>query len=177
MRIAVLIDKGFEDSEYLDPAKAFAAAGNTLMNIGIRQGNIWGEKGTVEVKTDKLAKDANPAEFDALFIPGGRSPDNLRIDPAVVRFAKYFMDKDKPVFAICHGPQILITARSLKGRTLTGYPSIAQDIINAGAKYLDQELVVDGNLVTSRYPDDIAEFIEGSLEKLLKTEQKTKTKT
>ncbi len=173
-RIAVLIDKGFEDSEYLDPAKAYAAAGNTLTHVGVRQGVLWGEKGTVQVKTDVLARDTDPNEYDVLFIPGGRSPDNLRVDPFAVRFARAFMDKDKPVFAICHGPQVLITAQSLKGRKLTGWPSIAQDIMNAGASYLDQELVVDGNLVTSRGPTDMAAFIEGTLEKLLRTEETAK---
>ncbi|MGE5309097.1 MAG: type 1 glutamine amidotransferase domain-containing protein, partial [Deltaproteobacteria bacterium] len=158
------------------PEMAFAAAGNTLTNRGIRVGSIWGDKGNVEASVDKLAKDANPAEYDALFIPGGLSPDHLRVDPAAVRFARYFMDKNKPVFAICHGPQVLITAQALKGRKATGYPSITQDIINAGAEYIDNELVVDGNLVTSRYPEDIAAFIEGSLEQLLKTELKVTQK-
>lgn len=166
-RIAVLIDQGFEDSEYMDPAKAFAAAGNTLTHIGIRPGVIWGEKGSVQVNVERLAKDADPAGFDALFIPGGRSPDSLRADPSAVRFAKYFMDNSLPVFAICHGPQVLITARALEGRKLTGWKSIAQDIRNAGAEYLDQELVVDRNLITSRSPADIPAFIEGALGKLL----------
>jgi protease I len=101
-----------------------------------------------------------------LLIPGGYSPDKLRVDDDAVDFVREFMHKDKPVFTICHGPQILITAKALEGRTLTGWKSIAQDIIYAGGNFVDREVVVDGNLVSSRSPRDLPAFIEACLGKL-----------
>jgi deglycase len=109
-----------------------------------------------------------PDEYDALFIPGGYSPDHLRLNPRVVSFTRAFFDADKPVFAICHGPQLLITARVVKGRTLTAWPTIQDDLRQLGAKVVDQEVAVDGNLVTSRKPDDIPAFIRESLKVLEK---------
>ncbi len=109
-----------------------------------------------------------PEDFDALFIPGGVSPDNLRADDRFVNFAKHFMDEKKPVFAICHGPQLLISAKTLEGRKATGYKSIQVDMEYAGATVEDKEVVVCQNqLVTSGPPDDIPAFIDESL-KLLK---------
>jgi protease I len=105
-------------------------------------------------------------DFDALLIPGGYSPDRLRVNEHVVKFVKEFVKSGKPVFAICHAPQLLITAKVMKGRKITGFKSIKQDIINSGAEYLDQEVVEDRNIVSSRHPGDIQEFIAASLKKL-----------
>ncbi|NLL13582.1 MAG: DJ-1/PfpI/YhbO family deglycase/protease, partial [Fibrobacter sp.] len=108
----------------------------------------------------------NIPSYDALFIPGGYSPDQLRASAAPVKLVRDFMESGKPVFAICHAPQLLITADVLKGKKVTGYKSIIQDIKNAGAEFIDQQVVIDGNLVSSRNPSDIPAFIEACLKKL-----------
>lgn len=165
-RIGVLIDDMFEDSEYGEPAKAFEKAGHELIHIGIKEGIVKGEKSGMEVKIDKAVNEISANDFDAIFIPGGYSPDRLRSNDEVVSFVKKFAAIDKPVFFICHGAQLLITADLLKGRKVTGWKSIRQDIKNAGAEYLDREVVVDGNFISSRYPADIPAFIKASLNKL-----------
>lgn len=164
VKIATLITSEFEDSEYTDPAKAFKEAGHKVVTIEKEANNeIEGKNGTT-VKIDKGIDDVKPEEFDALFIPGGFSPDILRADDRFVAFAKHFMDDKKPVFAICHGPQLLITAKTLDGRDATGYKSIHVDLENAGAILHDKEVVVcQEQLVTSRTPDDLPAFIRESL--------------
>ena len=168
-KIATLITNLFEDSEYAEPAKVFKDAGHEVVTIEKEAGKVvTGKNGDVKVTTDRGIDNVKPADFDALFIPGGFSPDQLRADDRFVKFAKTFMDEKKPVFAICHGPQLLITAKALEGRDATGYKSIKIDMENAGAKYADKEVVVCQNqLVTSRTPDDIPAFNRESL-KLLK---------
>ncbi|MGO9311513.1 MAG: type 1 glutamine amidotransferase domain-containing protein [Syntrophobacteraceae bacterium] len=166
-KIAVLIGKDFEDSEYNLPAEAFKKAGYQIVHLGLKKGDtVTGKKQNTPVKIDMEADEANPLEFDALLIPGGYSPDNLRAHAGPVKFVKEFMDSGKPVFSICHGPQLLISARKLEGRKATGWKSITEDIKYAGAHYMDKEVVVDGNLVTSRQPSDIPAFIEASLKML-----------
>ena len=166
-KVAVIIDEMFEDSEYTEPAKAFKEAGHDVIHIGMEAGaEVKGKKEGTPVKIDKSIKDVSADEFDALLIPGGYSPDRLRAHKAPVKFAGAFMDKDKPVFSICHGAQLLISAKKLEGRKATGWKSIVQDIKYAGAEYQDKEVVVDGNLVTSRQPGDLPAFIRESLAKL-----------
>jgi protease I len=169
-KIATLITNLFEDSEYTEPAKAFKDAGHEVVTIEKSAGvEVTGKQGTAKVKTDFGIDDVKPQDFDALFIPGGFSPDQLRADDRFVQFAKTFMDDKKPVFAICHGPQLLITAKTLEGRDATGYKSIKVDMENAGVKYVDKEVVVCQNqLVTSRTPDDIPAFNRESLKLLEK---------
>jgi protease I len=165
-RIAVLITDQFEDIEYTKPAEAFQAAGHDLVHVGITAGEtVHGKEGTA-VTIDRAASEVGVDEFDALFIPGGSSPDRLRAYAAPVEFVRRFVESGRPVFVICHAPQILITAQVLEGRTITGWKSIVQDIRNAGAGYVDRAVVVDGNLVSSRMPEDIPAFIEASLAKL-----------
>ena len=165
-KIAVIITDMFQDVEYQKPAEAFRKAGHDLVNVGLKAGSqVRGEHGAV-VTIDKAVRGISADDFDALFIPGGYSPDKLRIDPDAVRFAKEFFTKNKPVFAICHAAQLLITAQVLKGRRVTGWMSIVQDIKNAGAEYVDAEVVVDKNLVSSRKPDDIPAFVREALAKL-----------
>ncbi|MFP7256143.1 type 1 glutamine amidotransferase domain-containing protein [Terribacillus goriensis] len=168
-KIATVITNDFEDVEYTDPAKAYKEAGHEVTTIEFEAGNsVKGKQGEATVSIDKGIDDVKPEDFDALFIPGGVSPDNLRADDRFVNFAKYFMDEKKPVFAICHGPQLLITAKTLDGRKATGYKSIQVDMEYAGATVEDKEVVVcQDQLVTSRQPDDIPAFIDESL-KLLK---------
>ncbi len=167
-KIATLMTDMFEDSEYTEPANAFREDGHEVIIIEKESGNKIKGKNETEVEVDNGIDHVQPSEFDALFLPGGFSPDILRADDRFVSFTKAFMDADKPVFAICHGPQLLITAKTLEGRDVTGYKSIKVDLENAGATYHDEEVFVCQNqLVTSRTPDDLPAFIKESL-KLLK---------
>ena len=170
-RIAVLIDNKFEDSEYKKPATAYKKAKHELVNIGVKKGTVTGEKAALKVKVEKAVTNVSVDYFDALFIPGGYSPDQLRSNDEVVTFVKQFAATGKPIFFICHGAQLLITADILKGRKVTGWKSIIQDIKNAGAEYLDQDVVEDGNLISSRCSADIPEFIKATLAKLSKADQ------
>jgi protease I len=166
-KIAVIISDMFEDSEYTEPAKAFRDAGHTLVHIGLKAGEtVKGKKDATPVKVERQVREASVGDFDALLIPGGYSPDKLRADPDAVRFARQFVESGKPIFVICHGPQLLITAKVLKGRKITGWKSIVQDIINAGAEFIDREVVEDGNLISSRSPADLPAFIAASLRRL-----------
>ncbi|MFC4024157.1 type 1 glutamine amidotransferase domain-containing protein [Oceanobacillus longus] len=164
-KIATLITNMFEDVEYTSPAKDFKEAGHDVVTIEKEKGNeVTGKNNEATVTIDYGINDVNPSDFDALFIPGGFSPDQLRGDDRFVKFAKHFMDEKKPVFAICHGPQLLITAKALEGRDATGFKSIQVDMEYAGAKVVDKEVVVCQNqLVTSRQPDDIPAFNRESL--------------
>ncbi|HVN73574.1 MAG TPA: type 1 glutamine amidotransferase domain-containing protein [Methanoregula sp.] len=162
-RIAVIITDMFQDVEYERPAQAFRDAGHELTLVGLKAGvQVTGEHGA-HAKIDRALRDVSARDFDALFIPGGYSPDKLRVDEDAIRFVREFFEAAKPVFAICHAPQLLITAQLLKGRWVTGWKSIVQDIKNAGGEYVDREVVVDRNLVTSRMPADIPAFIRESL--------------
>ncbi len=166
-RIAVLITDMFEDVEYTRPAEAFREAGHDIINVGLSAGKtVFGKKGEAEVTIDRAVSDVSVDDFDALFIPGGYSPDKLRAHDAPVDFVREFVESGKPVLLICHAPQLLITAQALSGRRITGWKSVAQDIRNAGAEYIDQEVVVDGNLISSRDPDDIPAFVRASLVRL-----------
>ena len=166
-KIATLITNLFEDSEFLDPAKAFEGAGHEVVTIDKEAGvEITGKQGGT-LKVDYGIDDVLPGDFDALLIPGGFSPDLLRVDDRFVAFTKSFMADKKPVFAICHGQQLLITAKSLEGRDATGYKSIQVDMEYAGAKFRDEEVVVCQNqLVTSRTPADLPAFNRESLKLL-----------
>jgi protease I len=165
--IAVIIEDMFEDSEYTQPAEAFKGEGHELIHVGLQEGaTVKGKKKETPVQIDKAIKNVSVDDFDALLIPGGFSPDKLRAHDEAVAFTKKFMESGKPVFSICHGPQLLISADVLRGRKVTGWKSIIQDIKNAGAEFLDQEVVDDGNLVSSRSPDDLPAFIKVSLSKL-----------
>ena len=165
-KIAVLIDNKFEDSEYKKPSTAYKKAKHELVILGVKKGIVTGEKAGLKVKVEKSVTNVSVSDFDALFIPGGYSPDQLRSHDEVVSFVKQFGATGKPIFFICHGAQLLITADLLKGRKVTGWKSLIQDIKNAGAEYLDQEVVEDGNFISSRYPADIPAFIKASLNKL-----------
>ena len=159
-KVATVITNMFEDSEYTSPKEALEAAGHILVTIEKEAGKeVTGKSGEATVTIDKGIDEVNPADFDALFIPGGFSPDQLRADERFVSFAKSFMDEKKPVFAICHGPQLLITAKALEGRDATGYKSIRVDMEYAGVKFHDEEVFVcQKQLVTSRTPDDLPAF-------------------
>lgn len=159
-KIAVLITDEFEDSEFTSPAEAFRKAGHEVVTIDKQAGKtVKGHKGEARVTIDKAIDDVRPADFDALLLPGGHSPDTLRGDERFVTFTRDFVSSGKPVFAICHGPQLLISAEVVRGRKLTAVKPIVIDLKNAGADFYDQEVVVDNNqLVTSRTPDDLPAF-------------------
>ncbi|WP_112179067.1 type 1 glutamine amidotransferase domain-containing protein [Paraliobacillus zengyii] len=167
-KIACVLTDYFEDVEHTEPAKSFKDAGHQLVTIEKEKGKqVTGKQGDATVTIDQSIDEVKPSDFDALFIPGGFSPDSLRSDDRFVDFVKPFMDEKKPVLAICHGPQLLLTAKKLEGRTATGFKSIMVDMEYAGATVKDQEVVVSENqLVTSRMPDDIPAFNKEALKVL-----------
>ena len=166
-KVVVVITDMFEDSEYAQPAAAFRKAGHQLIHVGLKSGvTVKGEKHGTPVKIDKTAQEVKVGDFDALLIPGGYSPDLLRVDEHVVRFVKEFVESGEPVCTICHAPQLLITAQVLKGRKITGWKSLIQDIKNAGTEFIDQEVVEDGNLNSSRSPADLPAFIRTCAKRL-----------
>ncbi len=161
-RVAILATDGFEQAELLEPRKALEDAGATTMVISPKSGKIKGWNHTDwgnEVPVDVELRAAKSDDFHALLLPGGvMNPDHLRMDAAAVKFVKHFVDAGKPIAAICHGPWTLIEAGGVGRHTLTSWPSIKTDLKNAGAIWVDREVVSDGNLVTSRKPDDIPAF-------------------
>ena len=164
-RVAMVLAKNFEDSEAIDPKEALEAQGAEVVVIGIEPGTIEGKKGgTLRADTtfDEIT-DEDFASFDLLVIPGGGSPENLRIYESAVEFTRRFVESGRPVGSICHGPQLLISADVLRGRTTTCVNKIRDDVINAGAQYVDEPLVEDGNLISSRVPADLPAFNEALL--------------
>jgi protease I len=169
-KIAMLLTREFEDSEVEVPYKAFTEAGHEVTTVAPEAGVIYeGKRGRFRIKSDLAVKEASPEAFDALFLPGGRSPEYLRLVEGAVDFVKAFTDAGKPVAAICHGPQLLISAGALRGRTVTCYDSIVVDVENAGATYRNQPVVVDANYVTARKPEDLPAFCQAVLEMLART--------
>lgn len=161
-RIAILATSGFEHVELLRPRQALEKAGARTVVVAPQEGSIQGwnhdEKGD-PVEVELAVADAEAGDFDGLLLPGGvMNPDQLRMNAHAVRFVREFFEAGKPVAAICHGPQILIEADVVRGRKLTSYPSLKTDLINAGADWVDEEVVCDQGLVTSRKPDDIPAF-------------------
>jgi protease I len=158
-KVAVVLANNYEDVEYTSPAEALANAGAELTIIGTEMGEITGKKGDTQ-KADKTFDDVSVDQFDMLLIPGGGSPENLRINDAAVAFTKDFVATGKPVGAICHGAQLLISADAVRGRKLTAVNKIRDDVKNAGGAYVDEALVKDHNLITSRVPGDLPVFNE-----------------
>ncbi len=165
--IAVLINDLFEDVEYTKPVEAFKKAGHNIVHVGLqKESTVHGKKKQTPVTIDAAFDEVTADDFDAFFIPGGYSPDKLRVHHSAVDFISQAVNQEKPVFLICHAPQLLITADVLQNRQLTGWKSIKQDIKNAGATYIDKEVVIDHNLISSRSPKDLPAFIQASLTKL-----------
>jgi protease I len=161
-RMAILAADGFEESELFSPREAIEKAGGTVEVISLKTGEIQGmrhmEPGR-KAQVNRTVKDAKPEDYDAILIPGGLfSPDQLRTDHDALKFAGSFLAHRKPVFAICHGPQVLISAGMVAGRTMTAVKAVQTDLENAGAKVKDQAVVDDHGLVTSRTPDDLDAF-------------------
>jgi protease I len=169
-KVAILVADGFEESELLEPRAALEAAGATALIVSPNEQFVksWTGAGFGQsLKVDIVVGQADPASFDALLLPGGViNPDKLRLQPAAVEFVRAFFSAGKPVAAICHGLQMLIEADVVEGRRLTSYPSVKTDLINAGADWVDEEVVCDHGLVTSRKPADIPAFNAKMIEEI-----------
>jgi protease I len=166
-RVAMLVEDEFEDRELTGPLDALRAAGAIVMVVGPARGASYrGKRGDATITSDLAAGDAHMRDFDALVIPGGHAPDKMRLRHAMVDLTRDAMEAGKPVAAICHGPQLLISANALRGRTLTCWPSIAIDVMNAGGLYVDKPVVEDLNLITSRKPDDVPAFSDAIIRAL-----------
>ena len=169
-RVAFLATDGVEEIEYTQPRKAVEGAGGSAQLVSIKAGEIQAvnhldKAGTYPV--EKQVANVTVEDYDALVLPGGvANPDFLRMEPEVVRFVREFFTAGKPVAAICHGPWTLIEAGVVDGRTLTSWPSLRTDLANAGATWVDQQVAVDANLITSRKPDDLDAFCETLLSKI-----------
>src|ERR1700756_1646738 len=168
-KIAILAADGVEKVELEQPRKALEEAGAEVEVLSLKSGEIQARNHDLEpagtFPVDRVVSDASVDEFDGLVLPGGTvNPDKLRLDSSAVAFVRDFVNSGKPVGAICHGPWTLVEAGVAVGRTLTSYPSIRTDLRNAGAHVLDEEVVVDGNLITSRSPSDLAAFCETLVE-------------
>ncbi len=169
-KVAILTEEGFEQVELTSPKAALEAAGAKVDVISPKSGKIkawnktnWG----IEIEVDKQLSNVSPDEYDALVLPGGvLNPDKLRQNKEAVAFVSAFLDEGKPVAAICHGPQMLIETGLIKGRTLTSYPSLQTDLRNAGVNWVNQEVVVDNGLVTSRTPADLEAFNQKMIEEI-----------
>jgi protease I len=176
LKVAILIADGFEEVEMVEPKKTLDQAGARTNIISPNLDQVrswrhtdWGKNFPV----DQRLNHARPDDFDALLLPGGVSnPDRLRMEPKAVAFVKSFFDAGKPVAAICHGPWIIVETGAARGRHVTSWPSLKTDLKNAGAEWVDQEAVVDGNLVTSRKPDDLPAFTKAMLDVFSRAREK-----
>jgi len=157
-KVAVLVEQDFEDVELAGPRDALAEAGAEVVVVGPTAGVRYRGKKSLVVAADVAASAVSADDFDALVIPGGYAPDRMRTRRPMVDLARAMLEAGRIVAAICHGPQVLITAQALDGRTLTCWPSIAIDVRNAGGLYVDRPVAIDGNLITSRKPDDVPKF-------------------
>ena len=168
--VLIVATNGFEQSELEGPKAALEAAGHKITVASPESSSIMGWKGKdwgTPVIVDAALDSVNAADFDALLLPGGQmNPDILRMNPAAIQIIKDFAAAGKPIAAICHAPWLLIEAGLVKGKTVTGWPSVRTDLTNAGANVVDQEVAVDGNLITSRKPDDIPAFAKALIEML-----------
>jgi protease I len=169
-RVAILATNGFEESELKSPKQALEEQGWTAEIVSLESGSIksWAEKDWgPEYKVDRVLSDASASDYDALVLPGGViNPDLLRREEKAIQFVKDFFEQKKPVAAICHGPQLLINAEVVEGRKLTSFPSVRKDLENAGANWVDKEVVTDNGLVTSRTPDDLPAFNKKMIEEI-----------
>jgi protease I len=168
-RILMIATDGFEDSELLKPLQMLRESGAAVTLASLKKQEIKGDNGATAMPDAEISN-VDSGDFDALLLPGGtKNPDALRMEERVVRTIREFADAGKPVAAICHGPWLLVEADVIRGRTVTGWPSIRTDLRNAGGNVVDQEVAVDGNIVTSRMPEDIPAFVEafvGLVEKI-----------
>lgn len=174
-RVAILAADGFEDSEFTEPLTALQEHGATVDVVSTKSGSITGKNGH-EASVDVTTAQADAGSYDALVLPGGVSNgDAIRLDEDAVSFTRSFFEQHKPVAAICHGGWILADADVLRGRTVTSYPSLRTDLRNAGAEWVDEEVVADQGLVTSRTPDDLPAFNKKLIEEIAEGEHRGQT--
>lgn len=166
--VAVLVADGFEESEFTQPVEALKKSGATVHVVSLKEGPVWGwdkDQWGNAYEVDVLVHNVRAQDYDALLLPGGvMNPDKLRANPDAVGFVGGFFEDHKPIAAICHGPWTMIETGELRGRKVTSYPSIRTDLINAGARWVDEEVVDDNGLVTSRSPKDLPAFCHRMLE-------------
>ena len=175
-KIAILATDGFEQAELMEPRKALDDAGATTVVLSPKSGEIkgwklkdWGDT----VKVDKTLDDANPHDYDALVLPGGViNPDHLRMEPSAMNFVRQFVSTGRTVAAICHGAWTLVEADAVRGKKVTSWPSLRTDLKNAGANWVDQEVVEDGQFIFSRKPDDIPAFCQAIIESVSRGSQR-----
>jgi protease I len=167
--IAILAEEDFEDSELIEPMRGMKSAGAKVMIVGSgSQESYHGKRGKATIRVDTTADNVKAEDFDAVIVPGGYAPDKMRLHQPMVDLVRKAHDLGKVIAAICHGPQLLISAGIVKGRRLTSWPSIAVDLRNAGADWIDAPVVQDGNLITSRKPADLPRFNKAIIEALLR---------
>ena len=167
MKVAFIMDDMFEDSEFRVPFDRVKEAGHEPVIIGLESGKkVTGKNGDETVTIEKSIDEVNADQFDALVIPGGYSPDKIRTNAKMVSFTRSIAGDEKPVAAICHAGWMLAEADLVRGKTVTSWPSIKTDLVNAGAEWVDQEVAEDGNIITSRKPDDLEAFSKALLVQL-----------
>ena len=160
-RIAILVEEDFEDSELMEPLRAMKDAGARVVIVGSGSKTSYkGKRGSAVIKADATADKVNHGDFDAVIVPGGYAPDRMRLYQPMIDLVKKIHDNGKLIAAICHGPQLLVSADVVRGKRITSWPSIAADLKNAGAIWSDEPVVRDGNLITSRKPADLPKFIK-----------------
>ena len=165
-RIAILAEEGFEDSELVEPMRALKNAGARVVIVGSGSKDSYqGKRGSV-VRAETTAERVSAGDFEAVIVPGGYAPDRMRLHQPMIDLVRQAFSSGKVVGAICHGPQLLISADAVRGRRVTSWPSIAVDLRNAGAKWVDEPIVRDGNLITSRKPADLPKFNVAIIEAL-----------
>jgi len=168
-KILIMVDEGVEDAEFLYPYYRFQEEGYEVDVVAPKANETYMGKHGIPIRSNLSPKEVNVDEYDALIIPGGRAPDRMRINEGLVNIVKEFNEKGKIIAAICHGPQMLIEADVLRGKKATCWKSVTTDLQNAGATFIDAPTVVDGNIVTSRFPPDLPKFCQEAI-KLLKKE-------
>ena len=166
-KILVLSADGFEDLELFYPYHRLQEEGYVVEIASVKKGVITGKRG-YSVEASLSFSEAKPSEYDGIVIPGGKGPEKVRLDADALRITRFFFEQGKPVATICHGPQVLISANVVRGKRLTSWPGIKDDVIAAGGLWVDEPVVVDGNLVSSRHPGDLAYWMREYV-KLLKT--------
>jgi protease I len=167
-RIAILAEEDFEDSELTEPLRAMKDAGASVLIVGSGSKKSYkGKRGSAEVTIDTTADKVEASQFDAIIVPGGYAPDKMRLHQPMVELVRKAHAEGKIIAAVCHGPQLLISADIVKGRRVTSWPSVAVDLKNAGAIWVDEPIVRDGNIITSRKPADLPKFNKAIIEALL----------
>lgn len=176
-RIAIVLGNDFEDSEFRKPYDALRESGHQVDVLGAKGGEtVHGKLGNEHIEIEAAVVERSARDYDALVIPGGYSPDHLRTEPGIVAFVRDMVEGGKLVAAVCHGPQLLIEADVVDGRQVTSWPSVKTDLENAGARWVDQEVVIDDRMITSRKPDDLPAFataIERALTAPISTRRRT----